>query len=107
MGIKKFDELKKFKRFGSRGQFDEWMNSNANLEQKKTASGLHSFICEDYEYRVYWVSENKEAVGGFITIITWTIFVFEKEDIERYAAEVKFASEENHKLLYDQQHYDD
>ena len=100
MGIKKFNEHKRFKRFGSRGQFDEWLNSNPNLEVKQ------STICDDYEHRVYWVSEHKKALGGLI-IITWTLFVFEKEDIETYASEAKFASEENHKLLYGEERYDD
>lgn len=98
--LKKYNEIKKFKRFGSCGQFDEWLNSNANLEQKDFEA-----ICDDYEHRVYWVSEN--LAGGFTTTITWTCFVFEKEDIEMYASEAKLDSEENHKLLYDQQYYDD
>ncbi len=108
MGIKKLNELNKFKRFDSYHQFEEFLNLNPKYKELSHEDICTFSVCEDKEYRVYRIMlQPRKVPAGFYVRETWTCFVFEKDDIEMYASEAKSASEENHKLLYDQQHYDD
>ncbi len=98
----------KYKRFNSYHQFqEEFLNLNPGYKELRDKSGFKAGVCEDNEYRVYRIMlQPRKVPAGFYVRETWTVFVFEKEDIESIEHEYNMMMEDSHKLLYDQDEYD-